>query len=143
MKDIQIKKYVKYLFAVCMLLFILNKIFLRPLIIKNEMTGFVLVFSNSIPNFFEAVMGTLILTAILFAIRLSFLDKMRKVKDSNIHIIAVVLASIYVISQELKFHNLGGNNIYDPNDLIASIIGLIGTFIIVEKFGFLNKLENK
>ena len=83
------------------------------------------------------------LTAILIAIRLSFLDTAKILKDSNIHILAVVLASIYVISQELKFHNLGGNNIYDPNDLIASIIGLIGTFIIVEKFGFVDKLENK
>ena len=126
-----------------MLLFILNKMFLRPLIIKNEINGFALILSNSIPNFFEAVMGTLMLTAILIAIRLSFLDTAKILKDSNIHILAVVLASIYVISQELKFHNLGGNNIYDPNDLIASIMGLIGTFIIVEKFGFLNKLENK
>lgn len=126
-----------------MLLFILNKIFLRPLIIKNEITGFALILSNSIPNFFEAVMGTLMLTAILYATRLSFLDKAKILKDSNIHIVAVVLASMYVISQELKFHNLGGNNIYDPNDLIASIIGLIGTFIIIEKFGFVNKLKNK
>ena len=126
-----------------MLLFILNKIFLRPLIIKNEITGFALILSNYIPNFFEAVMGTLMLTAILIAIRLSFLDTAKILKDSNIHILAVVLASIYVISQELKFHNLGGNNIYDPNDLIASIIGLIGTFIIVEKYGFVDKLENK
>jgi hypothetical protein len=126
-----------------MLLFILNKIFLRPLIIKNEITGFALILSNSIPNFFEAVMGTLMLTAILYATRLSFLDKAKILKDSNIHIVAVVLASMYVISQELKFHNLGGNNIYDPNDLIASIIGLIGTFIIIEKFGFVHKLKNK
>ena len=143
MKDIQIKKYVKYLFAVCMLLFILNKTFLRPLIIKNEITGFVLILSNSIPNFFEAVMGTLILTAILFTIRLSFLDKIKIVKNANIHIIAVILAAIYVISQELKFHNIGGNNIYDPNDLIASIIGLIATFIMVEKFGFMDELKKE
>ena len=53
------------------------------------------------------------------------------------------MATIYVISQELKFHNLGGNNVYDPYDLIASITGLIGTFVVIQIFGFVYKLEKE
>ena len=68
---------------------------------------------------------------------------MRAIKDINIHILAVVIASIYVISQELKFHNLGGNNVYDSYDLIASILGLMGTFVAIRIFGFVYNLEKE
>ena len=143
MKEIQIKKYVIYLFGVSILLFILNKLYLRPWILENELSGFVLILTYSIPNLLEAIIGTLILTGILLQIRLSFNEKMRTIKDINIRILAVVMATIYVISQELKFHNLGGNNVYDPYDLIASITGLIGTFVVIQIFGFVYKLEKE
>ena len=68
---------------------------------------------------------------------------MGTIKDINIRILAVVIATIYVISQELKFHNLGGNNVYDPYDLIASITGLMGTFVVIQIFGFVYKLGGK
>ena len=143
MKEIQIKKYVIYLFGVSILLFILNKLYLRPWILENELSGFVLILTYSIPNLLEAIIGTLILTGILLQIRQSFNEKMGTIKDINIRILAVVMATIYVISQELKFHNLGGNNVYDPYDLIASITGLIGTFVVIQIFGFVYKLEKE
>jgi len=61
------------------------------------------------------------------------------VSDTYIHILAVSIAAIYVISQELKFHNLGGNNVYDLYDVIASLIGLVITFVIIQLFGFTEK----
>ena len=143
MKEIQIKKYVRYLFGISILLFILNKLYLRPWILENELSGFVLTFTYSIPNLLEAIIGTLILTGILLQIQQSFNDKMGTIKDINIRILAVVIATIYVISQELKFHNLGGNNVYDPYDLIASITGLMGTFVVIQIFGFVYKLGGK
>jgi len=63
------------------------------------------------------------------------------IKDISIHILAVSIASIYTISQELKFHDLVGNNVYDPYDIIASIIGLIMTFGIIQLFGFTDEIE--
>ena len=143
MKEIQIKKYVRYLFGISILLFILNKLYLRPWILENELSGFVLILTYSIPNLLEAIIGTLILTGILLQIQQSFNDKMGTIKDINIRILAVVIATIYVISQELKFHNLGGNNVYDPYDLIASITGLMGTFVVIQIFGFVYKLEKE
>ena len=143
MKEVQIKKYVRYLFGISILLFILNKLYLRPWILENELSGFILILVYSIPNFLEAIIGTLILTGILFQLRQSFNEKMGAIKDINIRVLAVALATIYVISQELKLHNLGGNNVYDPYDLIASIIGLIGTFVVIQKFGFVYKLQKE
>jgi len=143
MKEIQIKNYVRYLFGVSILLFILNKLYLRPWILENELSGFVLILTYSIPNLIEAIIGTLILTGILLQLRQSFNDKLGTIKDVNLRILAVVIATIYVISQELKFHNLGGNNVYDPYDLIASIMGLMGTFAVIQIFGFVYNLKKE
>ena len=143
MKEIQIKKYIRYLFGISILLFILNKLYLRPRILENGLSEFVLTLTYSIPNFLEAIIGTLTLTGILLQIQQYFNNKIGTIKEINIRILAVVIAAIYVLSQELKFHNLGGNNVYDPNDLIASIVGLIGTFVVIQIFGFVYKLEKE
>lgn len=94
------------------------------------------VATYSIPNFIEAIIGTLIVTGILFQVRLHFNQKLGFIKDVQVKLLAVGIASIYVITQELKFHHLGGDNVYDPYDLIASVLGLILTFAIIQIFGF-------
>ena len=81
------------------------------------------------------------MTGILLQTRQYFRERIGYIKDIYIHILAVSIAAFYVISQELKFHNIGGNNVYDPYDLIASIIGLAGTFGIIQMFGFADKVE--
>ena len=112
-----------------------------PWILENNLSGLPLIFTYSIPNFIEAIIGTLILTGILLQTRQYFFQKIGFIREVYIHLLAVTLASIYVISQELKFHNLGGNNVYDPYDIIASIMGLIVTFGIIQLCGFTEKAE--
>jgi hypothetical protein len=141
MKELPIKKYIRYLFGVSIFVFILNKLFLRPWILENNLSDFLLVATYSIPNLIEAIIGTLILTGILLQTRQYFKEKFGSIKDTYIYQIAVTITAIYVIYQELKFHNLGGNNVYDPYDLVASIIGLIGTFVIIELLGFTEDVE--
>ena len=143
MKEISIKKYVRYLFGTAILVFILNKLYLRPWILENDVPDIFLIVTYSIPNLIEAVIGTLILTGILLQTRQYFNQKFGNLKDVQVYVLAVSVASIYVISQELKFHNLGGNNVYDPYDLIASIVGLMGTFVVIQNFGFVNKVEKE
>ncbi|MGI9549985.1 MAG: hypothetical protein ACR2MT_02200 [Aurantibacter sp.] len=139
MEEMTVKKYIRYLFGTVFILFILNKFYLRPWVLENELPELFQIFVFSIPNLIEAILGTIILTGILLQLR-QYSNK--KIKDSSIYLIAVGISSLYVISQELKFHNLGGNNVYDPYDLIASIIGLLMTFMIIRKFGFID-LEEK
>ena len=62
-----------------------------------------------------------------------------KLKETSIYLISVSLAALYVISQELKFHNLGGNNVYDVNDVIASVLGLVFMLVTMLFFGFFKK----
>jgi len=141
MKEVLIKRYVRYLFVLAILLFLFNKIYFRPWILTNESTGLLLIVTYSIPNLIEAIIGTLILTGILLQTRQYFKERIGSFKDAYIHLLAVGIASIYVISQELELHNIGGNNVYDPYDLIASIIGLFGTFGIIQLFGFTDRIE--
>ncbi len=138
MREITIKKYIRYLFGILFILFILNKFYLRPWVLENELPELFQIFVFSVPNLIEAILGTIILTGILLQLR-QYLNK--KIKDASIYLIAVSISSIYVISQELKFHNLGGNNVYDPYDLIASILGLLIIFMIIKKFGFIDLKE--
>ena len=141
MKEIPIKKYIRYLFVIAILIFFINKIYIRPWAIENISSGLFLIFTYSIPNLIESMIGTLILTGILLQTRQYFTEKIGFISDTYIHLVAVGIVAVYVLSQELKFHNLGGNNVYDPYDIIASVIGLIVTFGIIQLFGFTEKLE--
>ena len=141
MKEIPIKKYVPYLFGISILVFILNKFYLRPWVLENELPELFRIIVYSIPNLIEAIVGTLILTGIFLQLRQNLHKKLGNIKDTYVHTLAVSISSAYVISQEIKFHSLGGNNVYDPYDLIASIIGLVIAFGIIQVFGFADKIE--
>ena len=62
--------------------------------------------------------------------------------ERSVYLIATFLAGVYVLSQEVKWHNLGGNNVYDPYDVVASLIGLVVINRIFSHFGFLDKASS-
>ncbi len=143
MKEIAVKKYVRYLFGVGILVFFLNKFLLRPWVLKNETPEFFQIIVLSIPNLIEAIVGTLLLTGILLQLKHRFNKKMGHIKNEYLYLVAVGLASIYSVSQEFKFHNFGGNNVYDPYDVIASLIGLGMTYGLIKVFGFVEKVKSE
>lgn len=99
---------------------------IRPGVLKSQAPELVKLFLLSFPNFCEAIVGILTLTMLgLHA------NRRLKWPNNSIYIAAVVLAAIYVITQEFKIHNLGGNNIYDPNDVLFSITGLCLGFVLI------------
>jgi hypothetical protein len=140
-KKLIIKKYVSYLFVTVSIMFVLNRFYVRPFVLENDFPDIFPIVVLSLPNFCEAVMGTLLLTGILLQMRQILGDKLKPFKTTYVFSTALMLASIYVISQEFKLHNIGGNNVYDPYDLVASIIGLTLTYMIIRKFGFLEIME--
>jgi hypothetical protein len=145
MKEIPIKKYVRYLFAAAIFVFMLNKLYLRSWVLEMDLPELFKIFVLSVPNLVEAIVGTLLLTGILLQLRQNFNKKLGGLKDTFIYIIAVGVAGVYGISQEYKFHHIGGNNVFDFYDVIASIIGLMIAFGLIIKFGFIDKtkLEKK
>ncbi len=115
-----------------LVLFILNKFLIRPAVLKGDYWAPIDIFVLSFPNLCEAIIGVITLTYIALVLRDRFLDKTQNIQDHFLYILVTLVAAVYVLLQEFKVHNLGGNNTYDPYDVLFSIIGLfIGYAILV------------
>ncbi|WP_299557197.1 hypothetical protein [Seonamhaeicola sp.] len=114
---------------------------MRPWVLEKDLPNVFKIFVLSVPNLAEAIIGTLLLTGLLFQLRPYFNQRLRALKDTYIHLAAVGIAGVYGISQEYKWHNIGGNNVFDIYDVMASIIGLVIAFGLLQKFGFIDKTE--
>lgn len=136
-----IKKYISYVFVTVFILFVLNRFYVRPFVLGNDFPEVFQIVVLSLPNFSEAVMGILLITGILLQIRQFLRHKLNPFKTSHVYLAALILASIYVVSQEFRLHNIGGNNVYDPYDLVASLIGLTLAYMTIRKFGFVAIME--
>ncbi|WP_299675219.1 hypothetical protein [uncultured Dokdonia sp.] len=112
------------------ILFTLFK-FIRPSVLDSDAPNLFKIILLSLPNFFEGIVGVLTLTAILLYIRSKTTRIKAQIKVTSIYFIATTLSAIYVITQELKIHNLGGNNVFDTNDLLFSVVGLLTGYLII------------
>ena len=115
---------------VVLVIFVFAKL-IRPFVLKNFPTKWGDIILLSLPNFFEAIIGVVVLTSIGLVVNQRWLKNDYKLNNKTIYFVATVIAAIYVISQELKFHNLGGENVYDPFDVLFSMIGLVSAYFIV------------
>lgn len=106
----RIKTYVRYLFIVAFLIFVLNKFYLRPWILENDFYIVFKIIVLSIPNTIKAVFEILIITGVLLQLK-HYLDKTHNIKGNYTYLTAVSIAPFHVIYQELKWHNLGENNV--------------------------------
>lgn len=96
---------------------------IRPKVLDSAAPEIFKITLLSLPNFFEAVIGTLTLTGVGLLIN-DRLSQAQQLKPKFIYIIAVVLAACYVIAQELNLITLRANGTTDPFDVLFSIIGL-------------------
>ncbi len=131
----QIKRYLLRLYLLLFLLFAANKLWLRPWVLAKEAPWWLDNLLLSLPNFIEAFMGTVNIAAILLWTQQRYPHLWPRWSPQVIYPIAILLAGSYVILQEIKVHNLGGNNTYDPNDLMASVLGLFFTGFLLYRFG--------
>ena len=139
MNQLIIKRHIRIIFLTVFFLFFINKFAFRPWVLANDSPQFLKVIAWSIPNFIEAVMGSILLIGGLFYVQNNIVSWQKRLTDISIYLIAVSFASIYVLTQEIKWHNLGGRNVYDPNDFIASILGVLFIFSVLCKYGFREK----
>ena len=97
---------------------------------KSGASDFFKITLLSLPNFFEAIIGILTLTGVILLMN-DRLNKKYQVGPKIIYIIAVALAAMYVILQELNIINIRTNTTFDQNDLIFSAIGLVIGYLII------------
>ncbi len=131
-----VKPYVRILFLGAIVVFVFNKFVVRPWVLMAGLPAFFEVLVNSLPNLSEAIIGTLLLTGIGSRLRARSAGRLGDLPDTVVYLLAILVSGVYVLSQELKFHNLGGNNIYDPWDLLFSIVGLAAMGVVLRRYGF-------
>lgn len=104
------------------MLFALNKLWVRPWVLDLNAPSWARVLVLSFPNFCEAIVGVVFLTFVGLTLRERYLQGMRSM---TVYGWATACAAAYVLTQEYRWHNLGGNNVFDPCDVIFSLVGLV------------------
>lgn len=111
--------------------FVIVKAVMRPLVLESNSLELLQIFVLSYPNFCEAIIGSFVLVVMVKFINEQWLNKKYRISDKGTNILSLSLAAIYVITQELKIHNLGGQNVYDPFDILFSLIGLLIAYLLL------------
>ena len=110
-------------------IFILFK-YIRPSVLESKSPDFFKITLLSLPNFFEAIIGTLTLTGFILIMN-NLLNQKHQIGPRMVYMIAVALAGVLVIAQELNIIDIRTNTTFDPCDIIFSVIGLIIGYSIV------------
>ncbi|MBO6524900.1 MAG: hypothetical protein JJ971_13795 [Balneolaceae bacterium] len=138
-------KPIVYTYFIVFLSFPVVKGILRPWAISTIPDSFFTTVLFSYPNFAEAVIGLSSVSVMLFIFRNWCRERFNiyLIQDTSLYLISASLSAVFVITQEMKIHDLGGENIYDINDIYASCIGLIFTLGLLLKFGVFSKRKVK
>lgn len=104
--------------------------YIRPQVLESSSHQMFKIALLSLPNFFEAVIGTLTLTGVLLLLN-DWFNKRYNLMPETIYLIAVTLAGVTVIAQELNIITIRTNTTYDLNDIIFSIIGLLVGYLLI------------
>lgn len=113
--------------------FVIVKFILRPIVTNHSDSKVLEVFVYSYPNFCEAIIGAIVIVVIMFSIAGFLKQKNPAIRINNffLYILSIALTGAYVILQEFKIHNLGGENVYDRYDVLFSVMGLIVAFYLL------------
>ncbi|MEP1307662.1 MAG: hypothetical protein ABJK11_10060 [Balneola sp.] len=135
LSDLKVRGATWNLYWINFLLFFVLKIWFRPWVREQEGFEFLKIFANSFPNFVEAYLGTFTIASLMLLGKILDYSWFKNLSNRVIYLASTMLAAIFVITQEMKIHNLGGENIYDFNDVVASVIGLIFIFVMLNLYG--------
>ena len=132
----KIRLYLWFIIIISGLAYLLNRHFIRPLVMEDSISGTLIVIINSLPNFVEAIVGTVLLTGMLFSLREHSNLAIFKIEDSKLFLAVFIIALIYSFLQELNWFNHRIDNVVDPFDFIASLTGLIIMNRLLNQFCF-------
>ena len=135
LNDLTVRGVTWNVYLINMGIFFLLKLWFRPWLGNQEGLELLKTISNSLPNFLEAYVGVFCVSGLFLLAKIKNYSWVRNLSEKWVYVISTILAAIFVITQEMKFHNLGGRNIYDPNDVVASVIGLIFVYVMLNVYG--------
>ena len=129
------RRWVLIVFVGTLVFHSLNKLWLRPLVLEANAPWWLDTFVLSVPNTLEALIGTTWLAVAAMTARRRGVRGISRMREVTIYSVVTVLAAVYVITQELKIHDLGGRNLYDPMDVVGSVIGLAAAYGLLRTRG--------
>ena len=133
-----IKPYLVRLYLAAFAYFFVNKFLLRPIVTDAQAPRWLDIVVYSSPNLVEAILGmTVVATVLMLGLQRYWRDK-ALASDTVVYTVAALLVGAYVLTQEFKLHNLGGRNVYDPIDALASGVGVLMMWAIFCRFGVLD-----
>ena len=136
-----IKTQIWVIYGICTVLFLVHRYLVRSWVIEQSEAGFVLIIVNSLPNFIEGIVGTMLLAGIGLSIRILSRPNQVNLESKLFFNVVSLVAATYVITQELNWYNISRANVYDPYDIVASILGLILINRLLIFGGMLNRLQ--
>ena len=129
--------------GLCALAFLVNRHAVRPWVLDNVEGGPATVLVNSLPNLIEAIIGTIDVALVLLIIVRRNLRLKHCIGHTTMYVVATVIAGLFVISSELNWIHFRGPNVYDPNDIVASIFGLLITLFLLTRIGLVTEQSNE
>lgn len=124
------------------LAFLVNRHAVRPWVLHNVDEGLATVMVNSLPNLVEAIIGTIDIAIVIFLVVRANTWLRRRIGYMTMYVAATTIAGFFVISSELNWIRIRGPNVYDPNDIIASVIGLFMILFLLTRFGLVREQES-
>jgi len=136
-----IKTQIWVIYGICAVLFLVHRYLVRSWIVEQSEAGFVLIVVNSLPNFIEGIVGTMLLAGIGLSVRILSRPNKVNLESKLFFNVVTLIAAAYVITQELNWYNISRANVYDPYDIVASILGLILINRLLVFGGILNRTQ--
>ena len=135
MEALRPKTYIVRLYLGAVALYFVNKMAARSWVLGSDLPEFFHVFVLSVPNTLEAIMGMVMVAGILTALKQRASPRLEVLSPAVITVVAAILTGIYVLAQEFNIHDLGGRNVFDPYDVLASVMGLALTSALLLRYG--------
>jgi len=123
--------------------FLINRHVARPWVLENMDGGISTIMVNSLPNLVEAIIGTIDVAIVLCMIVRSNAWLKPRVTNSKIYVAATTIAGILVIASEMNWIRFRGPNVYDPMDIVASVLGLFTILILITHVGLIAEQSNE
>lgn len=121
------------------LAFVINRHLIRPALWESDIPGFLSALVYSLPNLVEAINGTVLLAGMAFWLRERSYPGLSRRTDSTLFLGVFIVAAAFTVSQELNWFNYRPDNVVDPFDIVATLVGLIMMNRLFNRFGFMEE----
>ncbi|MEZ4699180.1 MAG: hypothetical protein R2834_02530 [Rhodothermales bacterium] len=120
---------------------VLVKLIVRPWVLSRDTSPVLEIIALSFPSLIEAIVVLTIVFGLVSAGKAYALPVLRRLSRPVLLALSVVLVGTYVLTQELSPQNLGGANVVDPWDIVASLVGLAVMSLLFARYGMLEDAE--